>query len=373
VAGRRLVVEADGGSRGNPGSAGYGALVRDAVSGAVIAERAESVGIATNNVAEYAGLVAGLKAARDIDPAAEVEVRLDSKLIVEQMSGRWKIKHEDMRRLALEAREVAADLSAAGGSVTYTWVPRAENSAADALANSAMDGNPVSWTGTPDAARTALLSDAAGPPADLGAPSRIVLVRHGVTDFTATGRLDGRGGPDPSLNSEGRRQARAVAIGVRSFIGDNPARVVTSSLKRAIETGAAIADILGVSPQIDADWDEQNFGDWDDRTMGYLAARHPQELLRFREDPRYSRPGGEAQCDLESRVLDGFQRATAAGGTVVVASHRKPIMTVLAHVLGISYERVWRIATAPASLTSVEVWDDGGVSVAFVNDTSHLR
>jgi len=373
VAGRRLVVEADGGSRGNPGNAGYGALVRDAVSGAVIAERAESVGIATNNVAEYAGLVAGLKAARDIDPAAEVEVRLDSKLLVEQMSGRWKIKHEDMRRLALEARDVAADLSAAGGSVTYTWVPRAENSAADALANSAMDGNPVNWTGTPDPARPAPLSGAAGPAADLGAPSRIVLVRHGVTDFTATGRLDGRGGPDPSLNSEGRRQARAVAAGVRSFIGDNPARVVTSSLQRAIETGKAIADALGVRAELDADWDEQSFGDWDDKSMGYLAARHPQELLRFREDPHYSRPGGEAHRDLEARVLAAFERATAAGGTVVVASHRKPIMTVLAHVLGISYQRIWRIATAPASLTSVEVWADGGVSVAFVNDTSHLR
>ena len=386
MAGRRLVVEADGGSRGNPGNAGYGALVRDALSGAVIAERAESVGIASNNVAEYSGLVAGLKAAILIDPAAEVEVRLDSKLLVEQMSGRWKIKHEDMRRLALEAREVAADLSAAGGSVTYTWIPRAGNSAADALANSAMDGKPVNWTGTagsgPDlvtdpAGRPAPLTSAAGrvagPAADLGEPTRIVLVRHGVTDFTAAGKLDGRGGPDPSLNSEGRRQARAVAAGVRAFIGDSSARVITSSLQRAIQTGTAIADELGVRVQIDADWDEQSFRDWDAESMGYLSARHPQELLRFREDPHYSRPGGEAHVDLEARVLAGFERATTAGGTVVVASHRKPIMTVLAHALGIPHERIWRLATAPASLTSVEVWADGSASVAFVNDTSHLR
>ena len=144
MAGRRLVVEADGGSRGNPGKAGYGALVRDPATGAVLAERAASVGIASNNVAEYSGLVAGLKAALEIDPAAEVEVRMDSKLVVEQMSGRWKIKHEDMRRLALEAREVAADISAGGGSVRFTWIPRAENSAADALANAAMDGETIS-------------------------------------------------------------------------------------------------------------------------------------------------------------------------------------------------------------------------------------
>jgi broad specificity phosphatase PhoE/ribonuclease HI len=371
VGGRRLVVEADGGSRGNPGNAGYGALVRDAGSGEVIAERAESVGIASNNVAEYSGLVAGLKAVFDIDPGAAVTVRLDSKLLIEQMTGRWKIKSPDLRRLALEARDVAAELSAAGGSVTFIWVPRAENSAADELANSAMDGKSVSWTRTFDADVVSGPEVVVG--SDVGAPTRIVLVRHGVTDFTVAGKLDGRGGPDPSLNVEGRRQARAAAAGVRAFIGDSSASVITSSLQRAIETGATIADTLGVRAQIDVDWDEQNFGDWDGKGMGYLAARYPQELLRFRSDPQYSRPGGEAHADLEARVLTAYERATGSGGTVVVASHRKPIMTVLAHVLGIPHERIWRLATAPASLTSVEVWADGGTSVAFVNDTSHLR
>jgi len=199
------------------------------------------------------------------------------------------------------------------------------------------------------------------------------MVRHGLTNLTTAGRLDGRGGPDPSLNSEGRRQATAVGAGVRALIGDSEARVITSSMKRAIQTGSAVGTELGVRTQMDADWDEQSFGDWDDKSMGYLAARHPQELLRFREDPHFSRPGGEAHVDLQARVLAGFERATTAGGTVIVVSHRKPIMTVLAHVLGIRYERIWRIATAPASLTCVEVWADGGTSVAFVNDTSHLR
>lgn len=199
------------------------------------------------------------------------------------------------------------------------------------------------------------------------------MVRHGVTEFTVAGKMDGRGGVDPSLNPEGWRQAKAVALGVRAYIGDNPVRVITSSLRRAVETGAAISDELGVSAQIDADWDEQGFGDWDDKSMGFLAALHSQELLRFREDPQYARPGGEAHVDVEARVLAAFERAVAAGGAVVVASHRKPIMTVLAHVLGIPHERIWRIATAPASMTTVEFWSDGGVSVAFVNDTSHLR
>jgi broad specificity phosphatase PhoE len=243
-----------------------------------------------------------------------------------------------------------------------------------------MDGNRLNWAGThgPDSvagsiARPTQMADAAGSPADLGRSTRIVLVRHGVTDFTAAGKLDGRGGPDPSLNADGRRQARAAAVGVRSLVGNGSVRIVTSSLKRAVETGIAISEEIGVRTQIDADWDEQSFGDWDDKSVGFLAARHSQELLRFRADPHYLRPGGEAHVDLQARVLAAFDRATGAGGTVVVASHRKPILAVLAHVLGIEYERIWRIATAPASLTLVEVWADGGVSVAFANDTSHLR
>lgn len=132
---RRLLVEADGGSRGNPGTAGYGAVVRDATTGEVLTEVSESIGRATNNVAEYSGLLAGLRAAGRLAPGAEAEVRMDSKLVVEQMSGRWQIKHPDLRVLAAEARQAARAL----GRVTYTWVPRERNTRADRLANQAMD------------------------------------------------------------------------------------------------------------------------------------------------------------------------------------------------------------------------------------------
>jgi len=136
---RTLIVEADGGSRGNPGPAGYGALVRDGDTGEVLAERAGFLGVATNNVAEYRGLIAGLRAARGIDPDAALDVRLDSRLIVEQMTGRWKIKHPDMRALASVAREIAK-----GTRVTFAWQPRSDNADADALANEAMDTEALS-------------------------------------------------------------------------------------------------------------------------------------------------------------------------------------------------------------------------------------
>ncbi|SFS05250.1 Ribonuclease HI [Microbacterium sp. cf046] len=131
---RRLVVEADGGSRGNPGIAAGGAVVIDDASGAVLSEIGVYVGVASNNVAEYSGLIAGLDAAVQLDPAASVHVRLDSKLIVEQMTGRWKIKHPDMQQLAAKARTLIE-----GRDVSFEWVPRLENKRADAAANESMD------------------------------------------------------------------------------------------------------------------------------------------------------------------------------------------------------------------------------------------
>ena len=130
----KVVVEADGGSRGNPGPAGYGAVVLDPASEEVLAECAEGLGVTTNNVAEYQGLIAGLRAAIELG-ATEVDVRMDSKLVVEQMSGRWKVKHPGMKPLALEAGRLVREI----GVVRFEWIPRRRNSRADALANRAMD------------------------------------------------------------------------------------------------------------------------------------------------------------------------------------------------------------------------------------------
>jgi ribonuclease H / adenosylcobalamin/alpha-ribazole phosphatase len=155
---RRLLVEADGGSRGNPGLAGYGAVVRDASTGEVLAEISEAIGHATNNVAEYSGLLAGLRAAGKLAPGADAEVRMDSKLVVEQMSGRWKIKHPDLRPLAAQAGQAARAL----GRVTYTWVPRERNTYADRLANQAMDSLAGGRAGSGDRPHRNTLRD--GPP-----------------------------------------------------------------------------------------------------------------------------------------------------------------------------------------------------------------
>ena len=379
---RRLVVEADGGSRGNPGVAGYGAVVRDADTWRVVVERAGPLGQRSNNVAEYQGLIAGLEAAAALAPGADVEVRMDSKLVVEQMAGRWKIKHPDMRELALQARDLLSGL----GEVRWTWVPREANRAADRLSNVGMDGRTVDTlaralatqpavataTGRADPAEVTAVGENPEPPGpSLAGSTRLLLVRHAVTPFTEQGRVDGRGGADPDLSEAGRRQADQTAAAVRTLV-EGDVHLVTSALARARQTGAAIANVLGVDPVLDDDWDEQSFGDWDGAVFAELAEHQADDLMRLWRDRDYRRPGGESLVELETRVLRAYDKAIAAGGTTVVVTSRKPILVVLARVLGIDEERFWALSTDPASLTAVEMWPDGRMSVPFVNRTSHL-
>lgn len=129
-----LIIHADGASRGNPGDAAGGAVVTSADTGAVLAEVGVMCGVATNNVAEYRGMIAGVEAAKKLFPQPTLDIRLDSKLVVEQMSGRWKVKHPDMQQLVKHAWEVIGDTP-----VRFTWVPREENSDADRMANKALD------------------------------------------------------------------------------------------------------------------------------------------------------------------------------------------------------------------------------------------
>jgi len=129
-----LIIHADGASRGNPGDAAGGAVVTRADTGDVVAEVGVMCGVATNNVAEYRGLIAGIQAAKKLFPQPVLDIRLDSKLVVEQMSGRWKVKHPDMQQLVKHAWEVIGDTE-----VMFTWVPRENNADADRMANKALD------------------------------------------------------------------------------------------------------------------------------------------------------------------------------------------------------------------------------------------
>jgi ribonuclease HI len=124
----------DGGARGNPGPAAY-AFVLEAEDGTILAAEGEAIGKATNNVAEYRGLIAGLARAVEL-AVAEVEVRSDSELLVKQMRGEYRVKSPALRTLSLEAARLARRLD----GVEYVHVPREQNELADRLVNEALDG-----------------------------------------------------------------------------------------------------------------------------------------------------------------------------------------------------------------------------------------
>jgi ribonuclease HI len=123
----------DGGARGNPGPAAYG-YVLEAEDGTVLAAHGETIGTATNNVAEYQALVAGLEKAHELQ-VDEVEVVSDSELLVKQMRGEYKVKNEALRELSIQAARLARQI----GNVTYTAVRREHNELADRLVNEALD------------------------------------------------------------------------------------------------------------------------------------------------------------------------------------------------------------------------------------------
>nr|WP_202523748.1 bifunctional RNase H/acid phosphatase [Kitasatospora sp. SID7827] len=378
------MVEADGGSRGNPGPAGYGAVVRDADTGQVLAEAAEYIGHATNNVAEYRGLIAGLRAARDLDPDARVAVRMDSKLVVEQMSGRWQVKHPGMRPLAAEARGILP-----AGNVTYDWIPRERNKDADRLANEAMDAGQRGgqWEPPASAPAAGAASSGADPvpaapapragwaaPADLGTPTTLVLLRHGETPLTPLKRFSGSTGSDPGLSEKGRWQAEraADALAARGTVQ----AVVASPMLRTRQTAEATARRLGLEVRIDEGLRELDFGDWEGLSFAEVMERHPADLTTWLGSARAKPTGStESLTTLAQRVAQARDRITAryAGRTVLLVSHVSPIKTLVRLALGAPPDAVHRMELSAAALSAVQYYGDGNASLRLLNDTSHLR
>ena len=266
----KVLVEADGGSRGNPGPAGYGAVVFTADHAAVLAERNEFIGLATNNVAEYRGLIAGLEAAAAAG-ADEVSVAMDSKLVVEQMSGRWRVKHPDLVALQQEASALAAGFD----RISYTWIPRAQNTHADRLANEAMDAA----DGRADA-KPAPADKLAAPgwTGATGAPTRLLLLRHGETELSIERRYSGRG--NPALTGEGHRQADAAARSAGALQDADHAGLADATMDLDPPGGELLGDDVGRPDLLEADLG-----------MGVEIAADGDELVREGQDLGQGRHG----------------------------------------------------------------------------------
>lgn len=363
----KVVVEADGGSRGNPGPAGYGAVVWSADRTSLLAEVKEAIGVATNNVAEYRGLVAGLTEAARLG-AAEVAVFMDSKLVVEQMAGRWKVKHPDLITLHRQARELAAKFD----HVRYSWIPREKNSHADRLANEAMDAAAGIERPEPQPVETAPAPAPTAPgwTGATGTATRLLLLRHGQTELSVNRRYSGRG--NPPLTDTGRRQADAAARYLAQHGGI--AAVISSPLQRCRDTAEAAARLLRLDVTVDEDLTETDFGAWEGLTFAEAAERDPDLHRRWLKDTSTQPPGGESFDAVQQRVQAARDRIVAdhAGTTVLVVSHVTPIKTVLRLALDAGPAILYRLHLDLASLSIAEFYGDGPASVRLVNQTAYL-
>jgi probable phosphoglycerate mutase len=372
---RRLIVEADGGSRGNPGPAGYGAVVRDAVSGEVLAEAAESLGVTTNNVAEYRGLIAALTRAAEIAPDADVEARMDSKLVVEQMSGRWRIKHPDMKPLAMEARRLASGFS----SVRFTWIPRERNKHADRLANEAMDAAAQGreWSASSSSASASGASDdeephrktSAGWAAPTGTPTRTLLLRHGETSLSAEKRFAGVG--EIPLTETGVLQAKAVA---KALAGRSIDAIVSSPLGRARRTAQEVADVLDLPVRTEDGFRETDFGDWEGYTFAEVRERWPAELDAWLADPSVAPPHGESFADVARRVNTARDKLLVRfrQQTVLIVTHVTPIKLLVRSALEAPPSSLYRMFLEVSSVSEIDWYADGPAVLRRFNDTHHL-
>lgn len=425
AAGRQFVVEADGGSRGNPGPAGYGAVVLDPATGETLAEAAEFIGVATNNVAEYKGLIAGLRAARELDPSASVRVRMDSKLVVEQMSGRWKIKHPDMRPLAAEAARILPS-----SQVSYEWIPRERNKHADRLANEAMDAGKRGERWSPsrstadlssaaDASAARVVGDAAagaararaalaGAGAGSGSGSRAgadtgalvsagVPVAAGVAASTSAQGTEVGSAPSVGWGTSADLGAPATFVLLRhgetaltpskrfsgsggsdpelSAVGRGQAEraaaafaergtieaIVSSPLRRCRETAAAVAARLGLDVHIEEGLRETDFGAWEGLTFGEVRERYPDDLDAWLGSAKAAPTGGGESFATVAR------RVAAARDRLIAAYPRRTVLAVT-HVTPIKTLVRLALGAPPESLFRMELSAASISAVAYYAD-----
>lgn len=403
---RVLRIEADGGSRGNPGDSGSGAVIIDLTTGELLAEIAEFIGTATNNVAEYRAVLAAVQLSALIDESAELQIALDSKLVVEQMSGRWRIKNESLFELANQLQSAIARRK-----VDFTWMPREQNYRADALANEAMDSRvsvvrrfdtedipnelansePVFTFAEKPTEKTsaAHLEFNSEKPSSVRAErdvkaqlTTVILVRHGRTALTESHKISGRGGTDPELSVLGLDDARRVAeeitqVGVAGFFSQikKPTVIVSSPIMRARQTAEAISKAINVPVAVEQGLAEIDFGDWDGYTNQEVAEKWGETYEAWRGDINIAPPGtGESLVAFDARVQKARHDILARyeGQTVVVVAHVMPIRGFIKAAIDANWPIYWRQSVAPCSISVARFWADEAAELTCTNYTTHL-
>lgn len=398
----KLIIYADGGSRGNPGIAGSGTVVYAADGTTVLREIVYVVGKkASNNVAEYHGLLRGLEAAVELG-ADDVDFYMDSRLVVEQMNGRWKIKHPDMKQLGLQAQKLMQQL----GAVHLSWVRRSDNKVADALSNEAMDaaakghapgvvergdaagavpkpaadsqnGDPTEVPGESPVSSDDDTTSTGSHGSWTGAtcqPTTLILVRHGQTTYSAEHRYCGHS--DIALTETGMRQAAASATAVAER-GDIDL-VVSSPLQRCQTTAKMIAEKTGAQLETHDALIEANFGNWEGLTFQQAQDDNAELHDAWVTDASLAPPAGESLAQVHRRVREFRKQLVAKhpGKTIAVVSHVNPIKSLTRQALNAGPATFSHLFLDLASIGVVKFYDENSPvasAVLSVNETAHLR
>ena len=358
------IIKADGASRGNPGEASFGAVLFDGDK--EIATVSEYLGQATNNYAEYSGVIAGLRLAINHDSNAEYLVQLDSKLVVEQLSGRWKVRSTELMPLVSKANALTQGLK-----VSFQWISRDQNSRADELANQALDApetHPV--PDQPSSIRSPRVTTPG---------TEVVFVRHGHSTHTEKSLVAGGDGADPELSELGFLEAEATA----EFIAQPPAAwklsladpfVISSDMLRTRQTATAIANRLGIEVKLEPRIREVYFGEWNGLTNEELFSKDRQLLDSWQGSLDFAPPGGESVNDLLRRVnpfMDEL-REHYANRTVIVVSHMMPTRAMTHSVMGADPSYLWSTSFAPASVSAFRIWGFEQYELISLNACAHL-
>ena len=365
-----IFIYADGASRGNPGPASYGVSIVSA-TGEIIAEFGEALGVRTNNYAEYQGVIAALRYLSGTD-YREITIRMDSKLVIEQLSGRWKVKSEDMRELVSEASRLLGPFQA-----TLEWIPREQNSRADELANMALDGKAIEFAPA-ELELAGIQPRSIRAPRQRVEPTTIVLVRHGHTKMTERDLIAGGDGSDPELSELGFLDAKAAASAISPLLEFNklpPAGlVIHSPMVRTTQTAAEIARELNLSVQSDERLREIGFGDWNGQEMTVIAQEQPEFVHAWQGSMAVKPDGGESIADLRDRITPLLRELTEkySGKTVVLVSHMMPIRTITALSAKGSDSLYWSVNFAPGSVSILRFFGTEFAEQFVINSCHHL-
>lgn len=216
---------------------------------------------------------------------------------------------------------------------------------------------------TPDPAASAAWTG------QVGAPTRILLLRHGQTELSVGRRYSGHG--DPELTPLGHRQAAGAAVRLGGI--PDVAAVLSSPLRRARQTAAAVAETIEAPLVVRDRLIETDFGAWEGLTFGEARERDPDLHAAWLGSEDVAPPGGESFADVGARIAAERDEilATYPGQTIVLVSHVTPIKMMLRHALAGGPEILYRLHLDLASLSEVDLYPDGGASVRLVNDTNH--